>query len=187
MADKELDNAIEADNCDAEAAVEAKAEVCFNREEMNEILTNLDAKNQELDEVNNRLLRLQADFDNFRRRTRQEKEELSQVVANGVINQLLPVLDNFERALAAGAVQDAAQLLTGVDMVYRQLGQILEGFGVKAIPAIGEQLDPAKHEAVMRIEDASQPDGLILEELQKGYMANNKVLRASMVKVVSNS
>jgi molecular chaperone GrpE len=141
---------------------------------------------QELEELNNRLLRLQADFDNFRRRTRQEKQELSQIVANDVVIKLLPVLDNFERALSAQA-NDAAQLQAGMEMVYRQFAQILEGIGVKAITAVGTQFDPNQHDAVMRVEDDGQPDGLVVEELQKGYMANNKVLRPSMVKVVSNS
>lgn len=142
-------------------------------------------KTHEVEECQQRLLRLQADFDNFRRRSRQEKEELSQVIAHGVFRELLPVLDNLERALAA-SVQDAGQLRTGVDMVYRQLNVILEKSGVIAIAAAGSQFDPALHEAVMRVEDASQPDGTVVEELQKGYMAGGKVLRPSMVKVVGN-
>ncbi|MBP2645376.1 MAG: Protein grpE [Firmicutes bacterium] len=187
MAEKNTEDIIEEEVQSQENTAQAEAEICFSRDEMNEVLENLEAKNRELEELNVRILRLQADFDNFRRRTRQEKEELSQIVANGVINQLLPVLDNFERAFSTGATQNAGQLLTGVDMVYRQLVQILEGFGLKPIEAVGVMLDPAQHEAVMRVEDPSQPEGIIVEELQKGYMAHNKVLRASMVKVVCNS
>jgi molecular chaperone GrpE len=142
-------------------------------------------KTRETEECQQRLLRLQADFDNFRRRSRLEKEELSQVIAHGVFTELLPVLDNFERALAA-SVQDAEQLRTGLDMVYRQLTGILEKAGVTPIAAAGSQFDPALHQAVMRVEDASQPDGLVVEELQKGYTAGGKVLRPSMVKVVGN-
>ncbi len=161
------------------------ARTCFNRGEMKEIMEALDEKNRELEEQNNRLLRLQADFDNFRRRSRQEKEELSQVVAGEVIRELLPVLDNFERALAAPG-GDAAQIRAGVELVYRQLGGILEKLGVTPIAAVGSQFDPACHEAVMRVEDAGQPDGLIVGELQKGYEISGKVLRPSMVKVVGN-
>jgi molecular chaperone GrpE len=146
----------------------------------------LDEKTREAEDCQQRLLRLQADFDNFRRRTRQEKEELSQVIAHGVFKELLPVLDNFERAMAA-SVQDAGQLRTGVDLVFRQLTGILEKFGVQTITAAGCQFDPACHEAVMRVEDTGQPDGLVVAELQKGYTAGGKVLRPSMVKVVSNS
>lgn len=161
-------------------------QVCFDGAEMKEMMESPDDKNRELDELHNRLLRLQADFDNFRRRSRQEKEELSQVVAYGVLKELLPVLDNFERALAAPG-QDAAQIRTGVELVYRQLGGSMERLGVKPIAAVGAQFDPAFHEAVMRVEDAGQADGLIVEELQKGYEMGGKVLRPSMVKVVSNS
>jgi molecular chaperone GrpE len=164
----------------------AEAGTCFDRGEMKDIMEALDEKNRELDELNSRLLRLQADFDNFRRRSQKEKEELSQVVAGGVFRELLPVLDNFERALAAPG-GDAAQIRTGVEMVYRQLGAILERFGVQPIAAVGCQFDPARHEAVLRVEDASQPDGQVVEELQKGYELSGKVLRASMVKVVGNS
>ncbi len=171
------------------AAGEARApgaETCFDRGEMKDIMEALDAKNREFDELNNRLLRLQADFDNFRRRSQKEKAELSEVVAGGVFKELLPVLDNFERALTAQG-EDAAQIRTGVEMVYRQFGTILERFGVTPIAAVGSQFDPASHEAVLRVEDAAQPDGQIVEELQKGYEINGKVLRPSMVKVVGNS
>lgn len=146
----------------------------------------LAASAKENEELHQRLLRLQADFDNFRRRARLEKEELSQVVAAGVIKELFPVLDNFERALTA-SVQDAAQLRTGVEMVHRQFGAILEKLGVKPIAAVGDTFDPARHEAVARVEDADRPDGLIVDELQKGYEMGGKVLRPSMVRVVSNA
>jgi len=161
-------------------------EVCFGKAETAGLLLALDEKNSQLEEVGNRLLRLQADFDNFRRRTRQEKEELSMVVTSGIVTQLLPVLDNFERALATASGQDAAQLLAGLELVCRQFTQILERFDVKPIVALGAQFDPELHEAVMRVEDAGQPDGLVVGELQKGYMAHSKVLRPSMVKVVNN-
>ncbi|MDR3588558.1 MAG: nucleotide exchange factor GrpE [Negativicutes bacterium] len=163
-----------------------KGEICFDKADIGEMAIALDEKNRLLEEMNNRLLRLQADFDNFRRRTRQEKEEMSQVVTGGIVTQLLPVLDNFERALAV-ASDDAGQLRTGVELVYRQFIHILDGLGIKAIVAVGAQFDPALHEAVMRVEDAGQPDGLVVQELQKGYTVGGKVLRASMVQVVSNS
>lgn len=146
----------------------------------------LAAAAKENEELQQRLLRLQADFDNFRRRARLEKEELSQVVAAGVIKELFPVLDNFERAVAASA-QDVAQLRTGVEMVHRQFVAILEKLGVKYIAAVGDTFDPARHEAVARVEDAGQPDGLIVDELQKGYEMGGRVLRPSMVRVVSNA
>lgn len=170
---------------EAGAPENGEALTCFDRNEMKEIMEAIGDKNRELEELNNRLLRLQADFDNFRRRSRQEKEEISQVVSGGVVRELLPVLDNFERALAAPG-QDAAQIRAGVELVYRQFGGILEKLGVTPIAAVGGQFDPARHEAVMRVEDDGQADGLIVGELQKGYELQGKVLRPSMVKVVSN-
>lgn len=185
----EPDSACDAGNdsttCEGPELV-GEQEICFSKAEIAETMLALDEKNRQMDELGDRLLRLQADFDNFRRRTRQEKEEMSQVVTCSIVTQLLPVVDNFERALTAVTDKDAGQLLAGVQLVYRQFTQILDSCGVKPIVAVGAQFDPALHEAVMRIEDACQPDGLVVEELQKGYMSQSRILRPSMVKVVSN-
>ncbi len=143
-------------------------------------------KERLLEESSDRYKRLQADFDNFRRRTRQEKEELSNIVAQNLILELLPIIDNFERALCSAATQDANKMLSGVEMIYRQLMQQLEKDGLVAVEAVGKTFNPQEHEAVMRVEDADQPDGIIVEELQKGYSVKGKVIRPSMVKVVSN-
>lgn len=134
-------------------------------------------------ELNDRILRLQADFDNFRRRTRQEREELSAMVTQGFIRDLLPVIDNFERALASKPVEDPSGFATGVEMIFRQFSTLLDKRGVSVIPTVGELFDPAKHEAVLRVEDADKPEGTIVEELQKGYQAGGKVIRPAMVKV----
>jgi molecular chaperone GrpE len=142
-------------------------------------------KERLLEEYNDRYKRLQADFDNFRRRTRQEKEELSNIMAQNIILELLPILDNFERALGS-ATQDTDKMLSGVEMIYRQLNQVLEKNGLAAVEAVGKVFNPQQHEAVMRIEDAEQCDGMIVEELQRGYAVKGKVIRPSMVKVVSN-
>ena len=137
-----------------------------------------------LEEQNERYLRLQADFDNFRRRTRQEKEELSTIVTQNMVLQFLPIMDNFERALTGGKSQDADALLSGVEMIYRQFVQVMEKCGLTPIEAVGQLFDPQKHEAVMRVEDSEQPGGTIVEEFQKGYAVGSKVIRPSMVKVV---
>lgn len=136
-----------------------------------------------LEEQNERYLRLQADFDNFRRRTRQEKEELSAIVTQNMVLQFLPVLDNFERAISGGANQDAAALFSGVEMIYRQFAQAMEKCGLAPIESVGQMFDPQKHEAVMRVDDADKPEGTIIEEFQKGYCVGSKVIRPSMVKV----
>lgn len=163
-----------------------KPEVCFDYAEVDKMMATIEEKNRLMDEQAERYKRLQADYDNFRRRTRQEKEELSAIVAQGVIRELLPVMDNFERALASASTQDAAGLLAGVEMIYRQFATALEKNGLTAIEAVGKMFDPQQHEAVMQVADDSQPEGTILEELQKGYSVQGKVVRPSMVKVAGN-
>lgn len=138
----------------------------------------------QIDELQNRLLRTQADFDNFRRRTRSEKEEAAKYASQNVIEQLLPVVDNFERAVSASKEnQDVEALLKGLDMIYRQLGQVLEGEGVKPIEAVGQPFNPEYHHAVMQVESDEHEAGTVIEELQRGYMLKDKVIRPAMVKV----
>lgn len=137
------------------------------------------------DELFGRLARLQADYDNFRRRTQKEKEELWKYASEQVIVSLLPVLDNFERALAARD-DNPAKVVEGVSMIYRQLQEILDGEGLSPIPAVGEDFDPACHEAMMQQESDEYPDNTVLEELLKGYYLKDKVIRPAMVKVARN-
>lgn len=139
------------------------------------------------DELSNRLVRLQADFENFRRRSRQEKSEMSTMVTADVIKKLLPVLDNFERALNSADTQDVQALRSGIEMIHRQLISSLEKIGVETIIALDMPFNPEQHEAVMRAQDDSRTDGTIIEELQKGYLINGTVIRPTMVKVVANS
>ena len=132
-----------------------------------------------------RYLRTQADFDNFRRRTRQEKEEFAKSASQSLIERLLPIVDNFERAIAASRENsDFEALAKGVDMIARQLVQVLEAEGLKAIEAVGQPFDPEQHQAVMTVEaEDGQESGIVVEELQKGYKLKDKVIRPSMVKV----
>ena len=139
----------------------------------------------ELAEKENRYLRLQADFENFRRRTRQEKEELAAVVTQNLLKDLLPFLDNFERALAAEN-SDAESLRAGVEMMYNQLVEALKKEGLEYIETKDKPFDPNFHQAVMRVEDSDKEDGAIVAELQKGYMVKGRVIRPSMVQVVGN-
>ena len=137
-----------------------------------------------LAEKDTKYLRLQADFENFRRRTRQEKEELAAVVTQGLLKDLLPLLDNFERALAAD--NDGDGFRTGVAMIYKQLGEALAKNGLEYIETKDKTFDPNFHQAVMRVQNEELPDGAIAGELQKGYMAKGRVIRPSMVQVVAN-
>ena len=139
----------------------------------------------ELAEKENRYLRLQADFENFRRRTRQEKEELAAVVTQNLLKDMLPFLDNFERALAAEG-SDEGGLRAGVEMMYKQMVEALKKEGLEYIETKGKPFDPNFHQAVMRVEDAEKEDGTIVAELQKGYMVKGRVIRPSMVQVVGN-
>lgn len=169
----------------AEAVTEATIENT-NSDEVAKLQADLADKERLVEEHNDRYKRLQADFENLRRRTRQEKEELSAVVAQNILLDLLPIVDNFERALGSAGTQDAAQVLTGVEMIHRQFIQTLEKCGLSAVEALGQMFDPQKHEAVMRVEDETQPEGTIVEEFQKGYAVRGKVIRPSMVKVAGN-
>ncbi|CUH94144.1 hypothetical protein P22_0206 [Propionispora sp. 2/2-37] len=155
--------------------------------ELEKLRIELSEKEALLNEQSERFKRLQADFENFKRRTRQEKEELSNIMAQNIVYDILPVLDNFERALQNANTDDAAGFLSGIQMIHRQFTDVMEKIGLTPIEALGKQFDPQHHEAVMSVEDAEQLDGMILEELQKGYIVRGKVIRPSMVKVVNNS
>ncbi|GFN30312.1 nucleotide exchange factor GrpE [Paenibacillus xylaniclasticus] len=141
---------------------------------------------RQVEEHQQRYLRAQADFDNFRRRTIKEREELAQYATMKLLNQLLPVIDNFERAIAAAKQNsDFEALSKGVDMISRQFIQVLEQEGLKSMEAVGQPFDPEYHQAVMQEQSEEHEAGIVLEELQKGYMLKDKVLRPAMVKVSS--
>jgi len=148
--------------------------------------TELEIAQKLADENYQRYLRVQADFDNFRRRSRQEKEEFAKYASMKLIEQLLPVVDNLERALATGKeTTDTEALLKGIDMVFRLLGQVLEQEGLKPIEAVGQPFNPEFHQAIMQVESAEHDEGTVIEEIQKGYNLKDKVLRPTMVKVSS--
>lgn len=146
----------------------------------------VEALKQQLAESAERMKRLQADFENFRRRTRQEKEELSNMVVQDFIKDLLPMIDNFDRAMAAEAT-DAAQFQQGVEMIYKQLDEVLKAKGLEKIETAEAKFDPNFHQAVMRVENPDMEDDTIAMELQKGYMVKGKVIRPAMVQVVANA
>ncbi len=158
------------ENSHAEEAVDYEAEI--------QALTN------KLEEADNRYLRLQADFDNFRRRTRLESEASEKYRAQKLAIDLLQSLDNFERALKVEADNEQTKtLLQGMEMVYRGLVEALRKEGVEAIESVGKEFDPNFHQAVMTGEDENFGSNIVIEEFQKGYMLKDRVLRPSMVKV----
>lgn len=146
-----------------------------------------DSKQAEIDDLKNRLLRLQADYDNFRRRSRTESEQLSVFVSANLIGKILPVLDSFERALSTDEKQDVNNFRQGVEMVYRQLEKSVADSGVEKIKALGEEFDPTVHEAMMNTPNPDLPDGQISLVMEEGYKIKDKVIRPSKVGVVKNS
>jgi molecular chaperone GrpE len=151
--------------------------------EVLELNEQLEAKQLELEEALQRYLRLAADFDNFRRRTRQEMEDIRKSAAEHLIRELLPVLDNFERALASARSIFPDNVVTGIDMIHRQLWHVLSQNGVQAMEAEGKPFDPAFHEAFEQVETDDVSEGTVLEEVQRGYLLHGKVLRPALVKV----
>ena len=188
---KEIDEAT-TDEAEAEAADDdaASADAPEDAEVTVETAEDLEKKIETLqaalDEKDNKLKRLQADFDNFRRRTNKERVEIGDVVTQELLKSLLPIVDNFDRAMATEQ-QDGAAFQKGVEMIYTQLGETLKNAGLEYIDVAGKKFDPNFHQAVMRVEDPDLEDDMIAQELQKGYMARGKVIRPSMVQVVSNS
>jgi len=137
-----------------------------------------------LEEAENRILRVQADFENARRRARLDLEASEKYKAQSLVTDLLPAIDNFERALNMEADNDQAKsLLQGMEMVYRSLLDALKNAGAEQIEAVGKEFDPHLHQAIMQVEDANFGSNIVVEEFQKGYQLKDRVIRPSMVKV----
>lgn len=144
-----------------------------------------DKKDEQIEELNDKIKRQMAEFDNFRKRTEKEKAQMYDMGARSIIEKMLPVIDNFERGLAA--VPDEAKedaFVVGMDKIYKQLLSELEAIGVAPIEAVGKEFDPEFHNAVMQVENGELESGVIAQELQKGYTYKETVVRHSMVAVV---
>lgn len=138
----------------------------------------------QVNEMENRLLRVQADYDNYRRRTQQEKEEFAKYASRAVIEKLLGTVDNLERALLASETNpDFDALKKGLDMVFKQFQQTLESEGLSAIESVGQPFNPDVHQAIMTVDSDEHESGVVVEEVMKGYTLKDKVLRPAMVKV----
>jgi molecular chaperone GrpE len=153
-------------------------------EDVKELREKCQAAEKMAEEEHDNFIRTLADFNNYRRRTREEMEGMRRFAIEDFAVKLLPVMDNFERAIkAAEETKDFDSLHGGVLLIMRQLKEALEKEGVKAIEAEGSEFDPNRHEAVMRHETEEYPENTVVEEMQKGYMLGDKVIRPSMVKV----
>jgi molecular chaperone GrpE len=135
------------------------------------------------DEYYDLLLRKSAEFDNYRKRTERERQSLSDAAAASIIEELLPLMDDLERALKADAGTDADAYRRGVELIHKQLGEILRKRGVRPIDAVGADFDPYYHQAVSYEQAEGRRDGEVIEEFRRGYMLGDRLLRPSMVKV----
>lgn len=143
-----------------------------------------DKKDEKIAELNDRIMRQMAEFDNFRKRTEKEKQQMYGIGASEVIEKLLPVVDNFERGFAAMTEEEKATAFAqGIEMVYKQLMTAFSDMGVTVIDAVGCEFNPDFHNAVMQAPSEEYESGIITQELQKGYIYKDKVIRHSMVMV----
>ncbi len=143
-----------------------------------------DKKDAQIEELTDKVRRQMAEFENFRKRSEKEKTQMYEVGAKGILEKILPVVDNFERGLK-GMEESEDPFAQGMQMIYKQLMTSLEEAGVKAIEAVGQEFNPDFHNAVMHVEDDEFGENEIVEEFQKGYMYHDSVLRHSMVKVAN--
>lgn len=192
------ENTSEAENTEKEATAENTAKAETSDEEADDAdptdkdekkglfkKKKKDKKDEQIEELNDRLKRQMAEFENFRKRTEKEKTQMFDMGAKTIIEKILPVVDNFERGLAAVSEdQKDDPFITGMDKIYKQMMAELDAVGVKPIDCIGQEFDPDFHNAVMQVENDELESGTVAQELQKGYMYKDTVVRHSMVSVV---
>ena len=193
------ENTSEAENTEKEVAAENTAKAETSDEEADDAdpadkdekkglfkKKKKDKKDEQIEELNDRLKRQMAEFENFRKRTEKEKTQMFDMGAKTIIEKILPVVDNFERGLAAVSEdQKDDPFITGMDKIYKQMMAELDAVGVKPIDCIGQEFDPDFHNAVMQVENDELESGTVAQELQKGYMYKDTVVRHSMVKVAN--
>lgn len=174
------DEATKEDEAEASGAEENKDKGLFGKKKKK------DKKDEQIEDLNDRLRRQMAEFDNFRKRSEKEKSQMFDMGARSIIEKVLPVVDNFERGLAAvPEEQKDDAFVTGMDKIYKQLMTELDAIGVKPIEALGQEFNPDLHNAVMHVEDEEAGENIIVEEFQKGYTYRDSVVRHSMVKVAN--
>jgi molecular chaperone GrpE len=156
------------------------------RSQQAETATDVAAMKRELDEKQDRLLRALAEMDNMRRRSQRDREEFTRYATESLLRDLIPIVDNFDRALeAARSNRDAAKVVDGVELIQRELLRVLERAGVKRYSALGQPFDPTRHEAIARVVSADAKPGTVVAETMPGYLLHNRVLRAALVSVAA--
>ena len=152
-------------------------------EEIRRLREALDTKTAELEAQQDRYLRAVAEFENVRKRGAREREEYTRYANESLLRDLLPVLDNFDRALQAARTEPAAAVTSGVELIQRELIRVLEKFGVTPFSSVGQPFDPERHEAVARVQRPDLPEMTVAAETARGYLLNGRVLRPAMVTV----
>lgn len=172
---------------DADSAASSDSSA-LSSAEVGQLQAQVESLSAELEAARADFLRARADFSNLKRRTEEERESLKSYLIEDILQKLLPILDNFERALvAASQTSDYDKLVVGVNAIYKQFGEALVGEGVLVIPGSpGTTFDPNLHNAVLRDESSDFPENTIVEELQRGYLLGTKVLRPTLVKVATS-
>lgn len=172
----------EAEECEAEC--EETAEDSTKKKRFFE--KKKDKRDEQIEDLTDKLKRQMAEFDNYRKRTEKEKSAMYEIGAKDVIEKMLPIVDNFERGLATVTEEQKNDpFVEGMEKVYKHLMTTLEGIGVKPIEAVGQEFNPDLHNAVMHVEDEEFGENVIAEEFQKGYTYRDTVVRYSMVKVAN--
>lgn len=190
--DSQKDEPTKNSECCSEKCKETKKDLDDNekkQKEENEIKESSNKSKEyedllkEKEEISNRFLRLQADFSNYKKRVAKDKEKIYAYAAEELITQLLPTLDNFDRALSSITNKDD-EFYKGMEMIYKQTIKVLENYGLKEIKAIGEKFDPNFHHAAATEKNDKYEENTIIEVFQKGYLLKDKVIRPSIVKVI---
>ena len=176
-------DAVKAETAEAETQTEEAAD---NASKGGFFKKKKDPRDEKIEELTDRVKRQMAEFENFRKRTEKEKSSMYEMGARDIIERILPVIDNFERGLAV-IPEDKKEdpIAEGMEKIYKQIQKVFEEAGVKPIEAAGKEFDPNFHNAVMHVEDESLGENIVAEELQKGYMYRDSVVRHSMVKVAN--
>lgn len=181
MEDKDQEAVNEADQETVEAETNTQEEAAEE-----ETVQESPAGDKKTQELNDKLMRTIAEFDNFRKRSEKEKNAMFEIGAKAIIEKILPVIDNFERGLDSISEEEKGSAFAqGIEQIYKQFVNVLDDAGVKVIESVGKEFDPNLHNAVMHVEDDSLGENIVAEEFQKGYMYKESVVRHSMVKVAN--
>ena len=179
----EVNEEVETSSDEAEADAEEEKEEGKAKKGFKKKDKKLEALETQKKELEDRVMRQMAEFENYRKRTEKEKAQMFEMGAKSVIEKMLPVVDNFERGLASISEDQRGPVYEGMNMIYKQLMDELDKLGVKPIEALGQEFNPDFHNAVMQVESEEFEEGVVAQELQKGYTYRDSVVRHSMVAV----